>query len=267
MRKINFPLWAIVLSSSFFVYGVYNAAGKAGKTGAPGENTCLQCHSDNLLNDASGSLEIVHTAMTNNEFALNQTYDMSVVVTHPGSTLFGFSIVALDANGQSVGAWTPGGDNQSAAATIGGNQRQYLTHANGGINAIDNHTFNFQWTAPDADAGPITFYATGNGANEDGDNTGDFIFSASSTVQAIQPIGIENRQDGTPTLIWNSIAHKVSVQSTDVQKINWTILDLNGKVLKTQNAQTHIDFGDLDQGFYLVKCQTPQTTTEIKVVR
>jgi hypothetical protein len=266
MTKINFPLWAIALSSTVFVYGVYNAAGKAGKTGAPGENTCIQCHSGNMLNDPSGSMEITHATMSNNEYTPGQMYDMSVVVSHPGSTLFGFSIVALDANGQSVGTWTSGSDNQSAVAMISGNQRQYLTHASGGINAIDAHTFSFQWTAPAQDVGPVTFYATGNGANEDGDNSGDFIFSASSTVQAVQPIGVEQHQDKVVQLAWNAAVDRVSVLASETHNVNWEVLDLNGRIVKTQCNQAFIDFGELARGFYLVRCRVNGEYSEIKVV-
>jgi hypothetical protein len=45
-----------------------------------------------------------------------------------------------------------------------------------------------QWTPPaSAGAGDVTFYAAGNAANNDGDNTGDKIYSSSLTVSAGSP--------------------------------------------------------------------------------
>lgn len=160
MTKINFPLWAIALSSTVFVCGVYNAAGKAG----------------------------------------------------------------------------------------------------------DDHTFSFQWTAPVQDVGPITFYATGNGAHEDGDNTDDFIFSASSTIQAVQPIGVEKHHENAVQLAWNAAVSRVSVVSAESHNVNWEVLDLNGRIVKTQCNQAFIDFGELARGFYLVRCRVNGEYSEIKVV-
>ena len=40
-------------------------------------------------------------------------------------------------------------------------------------------TFQFDWTPPAVDAGPITFYVAGNAANADANLTGDFIYTSS----------------------------------------------------------------------------------------
>src|SRR6185369_13678069 len=37
-------------------------------------------------------------------------------------------------------------------------------------------TWTFDWTAPSTDVGPVTFYAAGNQANNDGNTSGDFIY-------------------------------------------------------------------------------------------
>jgi hypothetical protein len=267
MRKFNIPLWTVVISSSLFVFGVYNSAGKAGKTGAPGENTCAQCHSQAPINSGSGNLTIDLSSMMSNEYSVDSTYQVSVTVAQQGVSLFGFSIVALDADGNSVGSFTAGTDNHLESATIAGVSRQYLTHNTGGGASTGSHAFNFQWTSPSEDLGPITFYATGNAANGDQDDTGDFIYSASSIVNPVQPNVINSTDKTLTSLVWNATAHRVSLPASEMANATWTILDMNGRVVKLQMYQSFIEFNELAAGFYLVKCQTHRTTTEIKVIR
>ena len=42
----------------------------------------------------------------------------------------------------------------------------------------DENQWTVEWTAPDADIGPITFYAAGNAANADFGTAGDYIYTA-----------------------------------------------------------------------------------------
>ena len=43
----------------------------------------------------------------------------------------------------------------------------------------DENQWAVEWTAPDADIGPITFYAAGNAANDDFTASGDYIYTTS----------------------------------------------------------------------------------------
>lgn len=159
-----------------------NSGGKSGKTGAPGENNCVQCHSGSAVNAGVGSVSL-NTGISGG-YALGQVYNMSVAVNQTGISLFGFSIVALDANGASVGTFTAGTDNHIENLTIGGNSRQYLTHNTNGGATPNAHTFNFTWAAPSGDAGEITFYVSANAANGNGGTSGDFIYTTSTAVSA-----------------------------------------------------------------------------------
>lgn len=159
-----------------------SSGGKSGKTGAPGENDCSQCHSGSGVNTGVGAVTL-NTGMTGG-YALGQTYSMSVSVSQTGISLFGFSIVALNANGASVGTFVAGADNHSENLTVSGNNRQYITHNTNGGATSNNHTFNFTWTSPTSDAGAVTFYVSANAANGNGGTSGDFIYTTSSTVSA-----------------------------------------------------------------------------------
>ena len=49
-------------------------------------------------------------------------------------------------------------------------------------------TFEFDWTPPSSNAGPVTFYAAGNAANGNGANTGDFIYTSSVQLNPAIPV-------------------------------------------------------------------------------
>ncbi len=178
------------LSASFFLlalgwmmtFSITSSDGKSGKTGAPDEGDCTQCHGGTAVNAGVGSVS-VSTGMASG-YVPGEVYGMSVTVSQVGISLFGFSIVALDANGASVGTFTAGADNHTENLTIAGNIRQYVTHNfNGGASA-GSHTFSFDWTAPASDAGAITFYVSANAANGNGGTSGDFIYTTSTSVSA-----------------------------------------------------------------------------------
>ncbi|HRH37623.1 MAG TPA: hypothetical protein PK760_04730, partial [Flavobacteriales bacterium] len=53
--------------------------GKAGRTGAPGENTCVNsCHNSYALNSGTGSIMLASTNMTNWQYVPGQTYTINV---------------------------------------------------------------------------------------------------------------------------------------------------------------------------------------------
>ncbi|MBM3428643.1 MAG: hypothetical protein FJX95_07660, partial [Bacteroidetes bacterium] len=160
--------------------GVTSSAGKSGKSGAPGENTCIQCHSTNALNDPTGSITVNVAGVTNGQYTAGQTYQVSVTIAKAGQSLFGFSAVALDASGQNAGTLTAGADNHTEMSSASGTNRNYVTHnANGGL-ASNQKTFTFSWTAPTS--GSVNFYFTGLAANNNGGTSGDFVYSSTLTL-------------------------------------------------------------------------------------
>jgi hypothetical protein len=67
-----------------------------------------------------------------------------------------------------------------------GGARQYIEHSASGTFAGQQFgaTWVFNWTAPPTNVGPVTFYAAGNHANNDGNTSGDLIYF---TVNQSQP--------------------------------------------------------------------------------
>jgi hypothetical protein len=49
-------------------------------------------------------------------------------------------------------------------------------------------SWTFNWVAPSTDVGPVTFYAAGNQANNNGNETGDQIYTTSASVRVASVI-------------------------------------------------------------------------------
>ena len=264
--KSKWILGLTLLSASFFVFGVLSEDGKAGKTGAPGEGTCVQCHAGTALNSGGGYVFVESSNMIFGQHALGETYNMSVTVGQTGTSLFGFSVVALDANGNSVGTFTAGTDNHTENFTVNGSPRQYVTHnTNGGLSS-DEHTFNFTWTAPSEDFGTVTFYATGLAANGNGMNSGDKVYSATMESPVIPSTGIASA-NGDIQILWNQTLNSLMIE-TGGTDYDLEVFDLQGKVVlaKCKYFEKQIQMKQLTKGIYLVRVYTAGKIIDRKVL-
>ena len=110
----------------------------------------------------------------------NEVYTIIVDLSRAGQNKWGFEMTALDADGARAGSFaTDAAGNTQLTET---NSKQYIQHTTAGTatGTNDAHSWEFTWTAPDADVGPITFYTAGNAANGDGGTTGDYIYTTQS---------------------------------------------------------------------------------------
>lgn len=181
----------ITLSSSYD-----DDNGKAGFTGAPGEQTCNTsgCHTGSALNSQGGTLEISAPGLTNWEYVPGQTYTISVTVGQSGRSLFGLCFEALKSNGDNAGTLAAGAGSHILTKMVSGFSRKSVTHLlNGGASA-NSHTFTFTWTAPSTDVGNVTFYCAGNAANGNGSDSGDFIYNMSQVVTPSSVTSVDEQQ-------------------------------------------------------------------------
>ncbi len=163
----------------------YSSGPPNGYTGAPGDlGICTACHG---APGSQGSLNIVFPGST---YTAQDTVLVSVVLTDPQASRWGFELVALDGNSAtaaSAGTLVPA-DGTTQISTSG--SRTYIKHTSGGT--YPGQTLQAQWTffwiAPATGGTPVYFYAAGNAANGDGSTGGDLIYSTSAVLQ---PVGVQ----------------------------------------------------------------------------
>lgn len=157
--------------------GAYSSGPPPGYSRAPGEEpeACAECH---LSSGDPGSGQISITVPPT--YVAGQTYQITVTHTNPDSTRrrWGFQLTALDPADEKAGELQSTSVLTQVITGGPGGNRQYIEHTSSGtfIDQQGGASWTFNWTAPGTDVGPVTFYAAGNHANNDGNTSGDFIY-------------------------------------------------------------------------------------------
>ncbi|HEX6718921.1 MAG TPA: PQQ-dependent sugar dehydrogenase [Pyrinomonadaceae bacterium] len=156
----------------------FSSGPPAGYTGAPQEepDACAECH----VPPDAGTGHISITAPQT--YVPGQTYPITVTHTNADQTRlrWGFELTVLDnASDEKAGnLQNTDGLTQILNNAGPGSARQYVEHTAAGtfIGQHNGASWTFNWTAPATDVGPVTFYAAGNQANNDGNTSGDYIY-------------------------------------------------------------------------------------------
>ncbi len=151
----------------------YSGGPPNGRTGAPGEGTCHDCHSSFALNSGDGAF-IINGPLF---FDADQTYVITVTLEDPDQTRWGFELTPLD-----VGTITITDPDHTQLGTAGGNSYVKQTGAGTYPGTAGPTSWTFEWTAPSDPPTSVTFYAAGNAANNNGGTSGDYIYTAAHTA-------------------------------------------------------------------------------------
>ena len=153
---------------------LYTNGAPTGKTGAPGENDCTQCHSGSV-NDGSLVSNLSFSGV--NEYSPGSTYNLTLNIQN-GAAKNGFQLVALD-SATASNAGTLIVTDAIKTQLSSGSGRTYLNHRNSGTIFS---SWSFDWTAPSTNVGPVTFYYAYNVTNNAWNTGGDQIYLANFTV-------------------------------------------------------------------------------------
>ncbi len=167
MKKTVLTVFILLLATSMaMAFSGGPPAGYAGNNGV----YCTSCHSSFGLNSGDGSLEL--SAIT--EYTPGETYSIQVSLSDPGQQRWGFQITAVDVTGGFAGTFSI-----TDPVNTQLNSGTYVNHTSAGTNFGDpnGNSWTFDWTAPAAGSGDVTFYLAGNAANGNFSNQGDYIYS------------------------------------------------------------------------------------------
>jgi hypothetical protein len=208
-----------------------------GRTGAPGESTCATsgCHGTSALNAGAGSL----TIDAPNPYVPGTEYAVSVTLSDPVQSRWGFELTVLNADDEAAGTITLTNTNDTQFSTSGG--RTYIKHTSAGTSpgTSSSRTWSFQWTAPPSDVGSITFYAAGNAANGNFSTSGDHIYiSSAMSIPQTTGIGSEPVQASQPKLGPNypnpfNPATTIPFTLHESSDVEITVYTLSGQLVST----------------------------------
>lgn len=184
MKKTILTVVAIAAILFFSMENVFTNASQppVGRTGAPGESTCAAsgCHSGGAT--ATSNIALLRGATTPlTEYTPGDTYNVIINVNQlisPSSTTpkNGFEVIALDASNNMAGSFNITNTTQTVKLTSG--PKEYVGHKS----ATSLVAWAFQWTAPAQGTGSVTFYTAVNMSNNNGNTSGDNIYTQSFTV-------------------------------------------------------------------------------------
>ena len=158
-------------------------------TGAPGDNSraCTQCHSSSPLNSGTGSVKIL--LQSGAFYVPGVKQRVAVQIADPVQRRWGFELTARlnsDLDKGQAGDFAPVDNTTQVICEDNGPKPcssglSFIEHTSAGTRngSRGGAIFQFDWTPPAADAGPVTFYVAGNAANGDGGSGGDLIYTSS----------------------------------------------------------------------------------------
>ena len=231
--------------------GISNTAGKPGLAGAPGDNgTCGNCHNSSPLAPLNENISVTINGdplTASFEYDNSATYAMRLSIDNPLSTRGGFSLTVLDENNDMAGALSTIDGN---AQLYNQNNRTYVAQNSNAATAWD-----FTW-APNGVNGEVTFYASVNDANNNGQFSGDII----------RPYELKINPSGATSITDLALEDALSVTLLDMKFISTqTIpcliikarLSINGaqsipNTTLTPGSKTILDASSISAGMYIL---------------
>lgn len=186
--SIRKKLQAVVLLLGITVVVYAKVTGpEPGYTNAPNDiGSCVACHDTfHAENVGTGSVTLTGEGDTGvpigGIYEPGKQYTLKITVQQqtPRGQAFGFQMTALDTSNRRAGTLASLGADSKVLSETGFGGRQYIEHTQQGIvpNGNRSRVWQVRWTAPDTDVGTVIFYLAGNGANADGTNQGDYIYT------------------------------------------------------------------------------------------
>ncbi len=237
--KTKHLLYVLIFPGIFFgLSSWYSGGSPGGKTGSPGDGgaNCTQCHTG-TPQSATGWIT---SDIPAEGYTAGETYTITATGMHSGVVKFGFESTSEDNSGNKKGEIVI----TDAAQTKLTNNNSAVTHTPTGTTPDgDSKTWTFDWTAPDAGSGDITFYGAFNAANGNGNNQGDVIYLTSTTV-------MENVNTGTDlTISFSGMTPHVG-QKLEIRLVNMSDLsEFDRQIIDpVPSAEFDVVFEDIEDG-------------------
>jgi hypothetical protein len=233
-----------------------NASGPSGgHTGSPGDAglTCntTGCHTGSAITPATGWIT---SNIPSSGYIAGQVYTITATATYSGRVRFGFQISPQSVNGTYLGTLVNTDVTKMQIVST-----KYIEHkAAGTIGTSGYHTWTFNWIAPVAGTGSVTFYGAFNCSNNNNSSSGDLIFTSNLAVIECNVVASIASSNGTTIcasdsttlnatggtgFIWNtgatSAAIKVAAGSYSVTVTNGTGCSATSAInISTQTCPT-----------------------------
>jgi hypothetical protein len=274
LKKFTYAISAILICSVIadsMYRGVYSSTSgaPAGTCGAPADGgaTCKNCHSGPAAIPLSG---MIASNVPPSGYIPGTTYTVTATINRPGHVKFGFQVSPQNSAGTLLGTL----QNITSETQIFGGK--YITHTAGSTNGSGSRTWSFNWIAPAAGTGDVTFYGALNAANSNNLASGDTIFTSTLLVNEATVSAAEIFNGIYIDVYPNPAKEKIFI-SLDMNQQEITglkIMDVHGNLQKqfSEEAQKNrtsplsVEINDFASGVYFILIETDRTRFAEKIV-
>jgi uncharacterized protein (TIGR03437 family) len=233
--KVILAKTAVVMAAIPFLIYAYEYGPDAGAAGVPGENgSCSQvgCHTGTPVNGGGGSVSVQFPGDLT--YTPGVTQHLIVTIDDAKQRRWGFELTARLAGDSTTmaGAFAPSDKRTQLMCASADLVNQvnvasscpanlplvYIEHTLAGYSVVQSTPgkYEFDWTPPATDVGPVTIYVAGNAANGDLTQNGDHIYTATYTL-ASQPAC----QPGAPAI---SAVQNAAGYQNNMQQQSWVTI-------------------------------------------
>lgn len=197
----------IIVSSTFLIVlcsAIMNQSGPGGGySNAPGDGNCTVCHTSALITSNNTNLNNIRLKgnFTGNGYIPDSTYSMELTFKQTGKVKYGFQITCLDKTGSPAGTFINTSTRTSKVTKLYNSKtREYIQHTTLGTSTVgtDSTRWVFNWKAPSANIGNLTFYMVVMAANNNGtDDNGDIVYAKTMllTPSSLLPSALAKSND------------------------------------------------------------------------
>lgn len=174
----------LVFSSSYLVSSPDGAPSGVSNDPSSGSANCTNCHSGTATIPATTVANIT-TNIPAAGYTPGVTYTITTTVNYAGRTRFGFEVSPQNAAGTKLGTLINTG-NQTKLVGSG----KYVTHTVAGNSGTGTKSWSFNWVAPVAGTGTVTFYGALMAANNNAATSGDVTYKVQTSVTESSPCSL-----------------------------------------------------------------------------
>lgn len=261
LTLVLIPFCAVLFLSFGGGQNQFYVSGSPSDVAENSPGNCALCHNQfPVMNDSP-----IITLTVPSEYDLNTTYPITVASSSAVARQ-GFQMSAEDGTNTKVGDFTDVGANTQAFVVTGNDRGEAITHT--GAGGFQN-TWTFNWTSPDRDLGPITFYAAVNETNSDFNTTGDVIHLKQSSANVLSRDSFvfdDLKMYPNPSQDYVTIELPTRLES----ETNLQIFDLYGKQIHEQGLQgvkTSIDVSKWQSGIYVIQLSNGNGSTSRRFIK
>ncbi len=262
---------SLIESGTTSVYA--NTGGSpGGRSGSPNDNAtapfgpgnCTACHSGSTVNSGNG-LATITSNIPAGGYVPGQTYTITAGIGELGISKFGFEVTAeKDADNTKTGTFAL----TNATNTKFVNSNNAVSHTAAGTTPLTTNatTWSFDWTAPVAGTGNVTFYGAFNSADGTG-SVGDKIYTKTLAVTEDVSTGLADNLNQTSFSIFpNPAKNRITFKSeNDIESV--VVYDVNGKMMNLNNDfENGLNIEALSSGIYIVHVNANNTISTQKLI-